>query len=91
MEIILRNQIVENLLAYNNLIQDSQHGFRQGKSCLTNLLYIYGYMHDKIDKKPLDIIYLDLQKTFYKVPQKRLITKLKSYGINGKMCNWVED
>ena len=91
METILRNQIVKHLEAYN-LISDSQHGFRRGRSCLTNLLYFYEDIHDMVDnKKPVDIIYLDFEKAFDKVPHKRLIAKLKSHGINGDICTWVED
>ena len=34
-----------------NIIRDSQHDFRRGWSCLTNLLYFYEDMHDKINNK----------------------------------------
>ena len=59
---------------------------------LTNILYFYKDMHDKVDnKKPVDIIYLDFKKVFDKVTHKRLIAKLKSHGINGDVCAWIED
>ena len=48
METILREQIVKHLEAYN-IIRDSQHGYRRGRSCLMNLLYFYEDMHDNID------------------------------------------
>ena len=49
-------------------------------------------MHDLLDnKKPVDIIYLDFEKAFDKVPHKRLIAKLKSHGINGGIKDWIED
>ena len=35
---------------------------------------------------PVDIIYLDFQKAFDKVPHQRLILKLKSHGM-GKQYN----
>ena len=83
METILRDQIVKHLESYN-LIKESQHGFRRGKSCLRNLLYFYEEVHDLLDyNKPVDIIYLDFEKAFDKGPHKRLIAKLKSHGING--------
>ena len=41
--------------------------------------------------KPVDVIYLDLQKAFDKVPHKRLITKLQGYGIGGRLLNWIEN
>ena len=86
MEAILRDQIIKHLETYN-IIRDSHNGFRKGGSCLTNLLYFYEDMHGKIDnKKPVEIIYLDFEKYFDKVPHKRLMENL-----NGKFCAWIED
>ena len=39
----------------------------------------------------MDVIYLDLQKAFDKVPHTRLLSKLKSYGITGKLLQWIEN
>ena len=39
----------------------------------------------------VDIIYLDFSKAFDKVPHRRLLTKLKSYGIGGKVLCWSKD
>ena len=87
MEKFLRDQTVKHLEAYN-FIQDTQHDFRQGRLCLTNLLYFYEDIHNKIDnKKPVGIIYLDFKKSLDKVLHKRLISKLKSHAINRDMCN----
>ena len=33
--------------------------------------------------------YGDFKKAFDKVPHKRLLTKLKAYGITGKLLNWI--
>ena len=47
---------------------------------------------DLIDKGlPFDCIYLDFAKAFDKVSHKRLITKLKSYGISGTLLRWITD
>ena len=35
------------------------------------------------------MIYLDFQKAFDTVPHHRLLTKLKSYGIQGKLLGWI--
>ena len=37
MEALLRDEIVRHLES-NRLIHESQHGFRHGRSCLTNIL-----------------------------------------------------
>ena len=39
---------------------------------------------------PVDIIYLDFQKAFDKVPHQRLILQLKSHGIGISIINWIE-
>jgi len=39
---------------------------------------------------PVDVIYLDFQKAFDKVPHKRLILKLAAHGIDGKLLEWIE-
>ena len=43
------------------------------------------------DHKDVDVIYLDFQKAFNKVPHKRLLTKLRSFGIDGKVHKWIEN
>ena len=39
---------------------------------------------------PLDIIYLDFQKAFDKVPHQRLLLKLKAHGIGDGIIDWTE-
>ena len=39
----------------------------------------------------MDIVYLDFRKAFDTVPHKRLLTKLKSYGICGNLLCWIQD
>ena len=41
--------------------------------------------------EPMDVVYLDFQKDFDKVPHKRLLHKLKMHGIKGKVVAWIED
>ncbi len=38
-----------------------------------------------------DIIYLDFQKAFDKVPHMRLLIYLKTHGVTGNIHKWIED
>ena len=38
-----------------------------------------------------DMVYLDFQKAFEKVPNKRLILKLNVVGIQGNACTWIRE
>ena len=39
----------------------------------------------------VDIIYLGFQKTFDKVPHRKLLNKVESHGINGHIHSWISD
>ena len=41
------------------------------------------------DVSLVDVIYLDFQKAFDKVPHQRLILKLKSHGVGNSIINWI--
>jgi len=74
------------------LIGNSQHGFREKKSCLTNLLEFSENVTGWLDGgKPVDIIYLDFQKAFDKVPHQRLLLKLAAHGIGGQVLEWIRN
>ncbi len=84
----IRNKIVEHLTD-NELISVYQHGFRQGYSCVTQLLESIDDWTEAIDNgKDVDIIYLDFKAAFDKVPHQRLLAKVKGYGIHGEIYNW---
>ena len=57
---------------------------------MTNLLEFTKFVTDKIDeRKPVDVVYLDFQKAFVKVPHERLIIKLEALGIKGSVIKWI--
>ena len=62
----------------------------QGKSCLTNLLeFVDKVTNATDDGDAMDVIYLDFQKAFDKVPHKRLMLKVDSHGIKDKVWSWI--
>ena len=91
MERIIKEDVVQ-FLESNNLIRNSQHGFRNRRSCLTNLLVFMEKVAEYLDSgEPVVVIYLDFQKAFDKVPHKKLIERLKETGIQGKLLSWIEE
>ena len=77
LESIIADDMMSHL-EHNKLILDSQHGFRSGRSCLTNLVDFFHDMFRIYDKsRAVDILYLDFRKAFDKVPHKRLMAKVR--------------
>ncbi|MCP4491840.1 MAG: reverse transcriptase family protein, partial [Gammaproteobacteria bacterium] len=74
-----------------NLICSKQHGFRSGRSCLTQLLHhLDDVLESLTNNCDSDSIYLDYAKAFDKVDHKLLIKKLHRYAINPKIIKWIE-
>jgi hypothetical protein len=91
MERIIKEEIVK-LLERNHSIGNSQHGFRRNRSCLTNLLTFMEKVAEDLDSgEPVDVVYLDFQKAFDKVPHQRLLAKLNEIGVRGKVLEWIAD
>ena len=42
------------------------------------------------DRSPVDVVYLDFQKAFDKVPHQRVLLKLKAHGIGNGVINRIE-
>ena len=90
LERIIRMQIIERLKR-NQLLSDSQYGFRSGRSCELQLLDVLeDWSLYVVENKSWDTVYLDLAKAFDKVSNQRLLRKVSSYGIKGNLLNWIE-
>ena len=90
LETIIRDHMMDFLIKHK-LINPSLHGFLKARSCLTNLLCFFEEITKWVDEgSPVDVIYLDFQKAFDKVPHQRLILKLKSHGIGNSIITWIE-
>lgn len=76
---------------FKAMIAHEQHGFRKGRSTVTNLVLLQNYIisafsqHDQVD-----CILLDFSKAFDRVNHKLLLSKLEGYGITGPLLRWLE-
>jgi ribonuclease P/MRP protein subunit RPP40 len=91
METLVKEKVLEHL-ERQKVVCDRQHGFTRGRSCLTNLLEAFNEWTQALDEGyGLDVVYLDYRKAFDTVPHKRLIDKIRKYGVTGKLLRWIED
>ena len=75
----------------NNLLSQTQFGFIKGRSTVLQLLKVLDEWTESLQSGgQIDVIYTDFEKAFDKVPHKRLLSKLKSYKINGNIIKWIE-
>ncbi len=82
---------ISNYLSLNGILTPNQHGFRPGFSCETQLILAVDDWSSALDRgNRCDVAVFDFSKAFDSVPHKRLLSKLKSYGIAGPVLNWVE-
>ena len=67
-----------------------QHGFRSGRSCLSQLVEHHNKILEELEKSNnVDVIYVDFAKAFDKVDHGIFPNKLKKIGINGKVGVWI--
>ena len=89
-EKILRRKLQDHLET-NQLYNESQHDFRTGRSCLSQLLAHTERLISLIESgENVDVIYLDFSKAFDRVDHTILLHKLKKNGIVGKTLAWIK-
>ena len=90
MESVIRDQLLEHMQSAG-LLSDAQHGFIPRRSCATQLLVtLEDWTRLMENGEPVDVVYTDFKKAFDSVPHRRLLSKLHSYGIRGKLLRWLE-
>ncbi|KAK4820059.1 LOW QUALITY PROTEIN: hypothetical protein QYF61_019001 [Mycteria americana] len=91
MEQIILSAITQHV-EDNQGIKPSQHGFRNGRSCLTNLVSLYEKVIRLVDEgKAVDVVYLDFSKAFDTVSHSILLEKLAAHGLDGCTLHWVKN
>jgi hypothetical protein len=89
LEHIIHSNIMSHFDRYN-ILTDKQHGFRSRRSCETQLVTtIQKIAQNLTSKGHVDVILLDFAKAFDKVPHRRLLHKLKFYGVDGTTLVWI--
>ena len=89
-ESTLRDCISSAHFQVNKLFTNRQFGFIKGRSTFLRLLQILDDWTLHLEEGgQFDVIYTDFEKAFDKVPHKRLISKLYSYGINQHVVLWI--
>ena len=77
-----------------NLLNINQSGFRANDSCINQLISITHEIYRAFNCSPsLEVrgIFLDLTKAFDKVWHQGLLFIFESFGIRGKLLNFLED
>ena len=78
-------------LEHNQMFNSSQHGFRQRRSCLSQLLSHFDKIITRLENNQnVDVIYLDFAKAFDKVDHTILLQKLELLGVGGKLHAWIK-
>ncbi|RMC17127.1 hypothetical protein DUI87_05704 [Hirundo rustica rustica] len=73
-------------------LRPSQHGFRRGRSCLTNLISFYEQVTHLVDAgRAMDVVYLDFSRAFDTVSHSTLLDKLAACGLDRSTLCWVRN
>ncbi|KAK4813674.1 LOW QUALITY PROTEIN: hypothetical protein QYF61_017641 [Mycteria americana] len=91
----LKEQIILSAITWhvedNQGIKPSQHGFRKGRSCLTNQISFYDKVICLVDEgKAVDAVYLEFSKAFDTVSHS-ILEKLAAHGLDGCPLLWVKN
>ena len=90
LEHIIHSNIMDHLDAHN-ILNNAQHGFRQRRSCETQLITTLNDFANCLNKKQqIDAILLDFSKAFDKVDHEKLLLKLHNFGIQNSLLKWME-
>ena len=90
MESLLKDDLTKYLES-TSMLSKVQHGFCQGRSCLTNLLETFEAWTLAVDQGyGIDVVYLDYRKAFDTVWHNGLLTKLQGYGVGGQLLAWIK-
>ena len=78
-------------LENHNLLYDLQHGFRERRSCKTQLIQLVEDLTRSLTNgKQTDIILLDFSNAFDKVNHMNFLYKSQMHGVQVKTVSWIQ-
>ena len=90
LEKIVASSITKHLSTLN-IFYELQHGFREKRSCESQLLMLVDDLFKSVyKKKQTDLILLDFSMAFDKVSHEKLALKLHDYGLRGPALKWIK-
>ena len=91
---VLEHVVVSGLkqhLESSGILCDRQHGFRERRSCETQLIEFIHQLSRHVEKgEQVDAVVMDFSKAFDKVAHNRLMIKLERVGVRGKTKLWIQ-
>ena len=85
----IANQQLMNHFESNNLLPESQHGFRKHRSTFTAVSQMHElWIKNKENKLQQAVSFLDLSAAFDTISKDIICQKLKAYGANKSSVNW---
>ena len=89
MESIIRDKIMTHMTD-NAMFSKAQHGFKPGRSCVTQLLEVIESWTRIMDARGVvDAIYFDFANAFDTMPREMLLLKSFVHGIQGSTLTWI--
>ena len=88
-EKVVRRHLV-SFFDEHHLLNATQHGFRAGRSCLSQLLNHFDTITHHLEQgSGVDVVYLDFAKAFDKVDIGVTLRRLHYLGVRGRLGRWL--